>query len=366
MALPYVNESQHSLGFALNRPPSATTGSTILGRLEAFLRVEAASGVLLVAAAAAALLWANSPWAGSYEAFWNSAVHHDAGASFPAHTLRFWINDGLMSLFFLVVGLEIRREIHEGALSNWRSAALPLLAALGGVIVPALIYLGVVMDPALRRGWAVPTATDIAFSLGVLAFLGRRVPPALRALLVALAMIDDLIAMLVIAFFYSSGTLHPTLIGALVGFLLPVSGPTRRIEHALHPWVAYAVMPLFALANAGVDLGGAATARDLTAPVGFGIVLGLVLGKPLGIFLAARASVAIGVAALPDGIAWRHILLLGTLGGVGFTMSLFISQLAFPEQRWLAGAKIAVLLASVLAAVLSLILGRAIGVNRPA
>jgi NhaA family Na+:H+ antiporter len=387
-----------------------------------FISVEAASGLVLLAAAALALACANSPLAPTYQALWEYRVNFGT-AFFPAHDLHFWVNDGLMTIFFLLVGLEIRREIHDGTLSDPRIATLPIIAAAGGVVVPALIYLLVTTGPQLRRGWAIPTATDIAFAVGVLSLIGR-VPRALRMLLLTLAIADDIAAILVIALFYSGGLVfdqflviaggvalvlllqalgvrpalayvapavvlwlgmlragfHPALAGVLLGLLTPVSAnfgllakltpvtplagaaprsaaPLERVEALLHPYVAFGIMPLFAFANAGVRLDSLDFSPAPLA-VSSGIVLGLVLGKPLGIVLAALAAVTLKVARLPAQVRWPELLLLGVLGGIGFTMSVFIADLAFDDPRLLTAAKFAVLLASAIAAALALILGR--------
>jgi NhaA family Na+:H+ antiporter len=386
-----------------------------------FIGVEAMSAVLLLAAALLALGWANSPWAGQYRGLWHVQAGLGLGAWLPAHDLHFWVNDGLMCIFFLVVGLEIRREIHDGALAQLRVATLPLIAALGGVLVPALLYLAIGADPAVRRGWAIPTATDIAFAVGALSLAGRGLPPALRMLLLTLAIVDDIVAIAVIACFYSAGIappglalaavgvagvlalqslgirhalvyvlpgavvwfgmlkagLHPTLAGVLLGLMTPATGrfgllgrraapaprlasPLALLEARLHPWVAFGVMPLFALANAGVSLQGLTFGAGAPLAVGAAIVTGLVFGKPAGIVLATFAGVRLKLAALPAGVRWPHIVLLGLLGGIGFTMSIFIAGLAFAEPTVLAAAKFAVLLASTLAAALALLLGRRI------
>jgi NhaA family Na+:H+ antiporter len=392
-----------------------------------FISVEAASAVMLVAAAAIALTWANSPWAHAYEALWQRRLSLGAPL-LPAYDLHFWVNDGLMSIFFLLVGLEIRREIHEGALSDPRVAALPIIAAAGGVLVPALSYLLVGSGALVRRGWAVPTATDIAFALGVLSLIPR-VPRALRMLLLTLAIADDIAAVLIIAFFYSGGIvpgqfltiaagvvlvlllqalgvrpalayvlpgalvwlgmlragLHPALAGVVLGLLTPVTAefgrsarrpreppgavpatdpprapdsPVLRVEAMLHPYVAFGIMPLFAFANAGVSLGGLALGAGAPLAVGTGVVLGLVLGKPIGIVLAAITAVRLKLCELPPGVQWRHMVLLGILGGIGFTMSVFIADLAFEDRALLAAAKFAVLLGSAIAATLAFLLGR--------
>jgi len=384
-----------------------------------FISVEAVSGVALLAAAAIALVWANSPWAGAYEALWHLKLGLGVAQYLPAHDLHFWVNDGLMSVFFLVVGLEIRREMYDGALSDPRVATLPIIAAIGGVVVPALLYVLINSDPAARRGWAIPTATDIAFAVGVLSLIGKDVPPALRLLLLTLAIIDDIAAIVVIAFFYSSGIavggllivaagvlgvlvlqwlgvqpalayvlpgsvvwfgmlragVHPALAGVLLGLLTPATSafgrvprdrgarradapPVERVQAMLHPWVAFGIMPLFALANAGVSLQGLQLRAAAPLAVGAGIVSGLVLGKPIGILLASFAAVRLKLCVLPEGVRWTHMVLVGLLGGIGFTMSIFIANLAFEDAPLLAAAKFAVLVASALAAALGLLLGR--------
>jgi Na+:H+ antiporter, NhaA family len=430
-------------------PADALTGR-IFGPLERFLHVEAASGLVLLAAAVLALLWANSPWARAYEALWHTPFTIGFGKLIVAQPLHFWINDGLMTIFFLVVGLEIRRELHKGTLSSMRLATLPVAAALGGILLPALIYIGFNTEPQVRRGWAIPTATDIAFAVGVLALLGGRVPSALRVLLLALAIVDDLVAILVIALFYSSGIaasgvivaglgvlgvlafqwlgfrhalvyslpgivvwlgllqagVHPTLAGVVLGLLTPVAtlrgrhallatakqaldvfgeraerkardarelvqpvqqlgraqremlAPVVRVEAALHPWVAYGIMPLFALANAGVNLQGVALDSPASGAVAAGVALALILGKPLGILFAAWLAVKAGIAALPPTVSWRGVLLVGLLGGIGFTMSIFIANLAFTDTVLLASAKLAVLVGSTVAGVSGLLFGR--------
>jgi Na+:H+ antiporter, NhaA family len=382
-----------------------------------FISVEAVSGVVLLAAAALALGWANSPWAASYEAFWRLKLELGLGRVLPAQDLRFWVNDGLMTIFFLVVGLEIRREIGAGALSDLRVATLPMVAALGGVAVPALLYLLINHDPVTRHGWAIATPTDIAFAVGVLSLIGR-VPAALRLLLLTLAIIDDIAAVVVIALYYSASIaptgllvvaagvmlavamqrlsigaplayllpgllvwwgllragLHPALAGVLLGALTPATAafgrrmrqpppasgvtPLVRVEARLHPWVAFGIMPLFAAANAGVRVQGLDLSASAPLAIGSGIVAGLVLGKPIGIVLAARAAVTLKLCALPEGVRWHHIILLGCLGGIGFTMAIFIAALAFTDPALLAAAKFAVLVASGLAATLGFILGR--------
>jgi Na+:H+ antiporter, NhaA family len=379
----------------------------LLLSIERFLRVETAGGVVLLVATAAALTWANSPWHSGYEALWEAKVVPDfaglrALTDFVApRPLRFWINDGLMTLFFLVVGLEVRHELRHGSLSDPRIATLPIVSAIAGVLVPALIYLLVNTDAVSRRGWAVPTATDIAFAVGILSLVGKGIPPALRMLLLTLAIIDDVVAILIIALAYSSGIqlaalalaacgafivwamrclgirplayilpggliwfemlrsgIHPTLAGVVLGMMAPATAASNHLLRRLHPWVAYAIMPLFAFANAGVSLKHLPLSAGAALTVTSGIVLGLALGKPLGIVLAAAAAVRSGICTLPEGVGWRHLVLLGCLGGIGFTMSIFIANLAFPDPALLATAKTAVLLASTVAAITGLVLGR--------
>ena len=381
-----------------------------------FISVEAFSGIVLLLAAALALAWANSPWAGSYAALWHLDLGFGLERFLPHHDLHFWVNDGLMTVFFLVVGLEIRREMHDGSLSDPKVATLPIIAALGGVLVPALVYVLINRDPVTHHGWAIPTATDIAFAVGILSLAGKGIPPALRMLLLTLAIIDDIAAILVIAFVYSSGIdysallivlaaialvflmqwlglrralayvlpgaiawygmlragVHPTLAGVILGLLTPVTpafgrrpcldptaiAPVQEVEARLHPWVAFGIMPLFALANAGVSMQGIELGGGAPFAVAAGIVAGLVLGKPVGIGLAALAAVKLRWCALPAGVRWAHVVLLGLLGGIGFTMSIFIANLAFEDAQLLASAKLGVLVASGLAAALGLVLGR--------
>jgi NhaA family Na+:H+ antiporter len=385
-----------------------------------FISVEAVSGLVLLAAAAIALACANSPLAHAYQALWQWRPGFGVPA-LSAYDLHFWVNDGLMTIFFLLVGLEIRREIHDGSLSNPRVATLPIIAAAGGVLMPALLYMACTAVGGallLRRGWAIPTATDIAFAVGVLSLIPR-IPPALRILLLTLAIADDVAAILIIAFFYSGGIVpgqllviaagvalvlllqalsvqtalayvlpgtvvwigmlragvHPTLAGVVLGLLTPASAvfgrrrrpaapsgmepPVVRVEAMLHPYVAFGIMPLFAFANAGVSLEGLDLGTPVPLALGLGVVLGLVLGKPLGIVLAALAAVRLKLTELPDAVHWPQLILLGILGGIGFTMSIFIANLAFEDRPLLlAAAKFAVLLGSALAAALALTLGR--------
>lgn len=375
--------------------------------------MDAAGGIVLLLAAALAMLWANSPAEHSYHALWHAPLGMSVGAFSFTQSLHFWVNDALMTVFFLVVGMEIRREMHSGALSEPRQALLPVLAALGGVAVPALLFLALVPAAELRAGWAIPTATDIAFAVGVLALLGRGLPPALRVFLLTLAIIDDLAAVLIIALFYSGGLqwgmllfaalglmgvyllqslgvrrawlyvlpgavlwwgiwqtgAHPTLAGVVLGLATPVhvlagrenAAPVDRVAASLHPWVTFGIMPLFALANAGVTLtGGAASdapTADAASAVLIAISVALVLGKPLGVVLLSWLAVRLRLCTLPPQMRWSHMLLAGLLAGIGFTMAIFIAQLAFTDAALLNAAKLGVLVASACAAVLAAVVG---------
>ncbi|MCG2626780.1 Na+/H+ antiporter NhaA [Bradyrhizobium sp. WYCCWR 13023] len=372
--------------------------------LQQFVHVEAVSGVMLLVVTASALLWANSPFAHSYHEVWNLPISFHFGGFVFVKSLHFWINDALMTIFFLVVGMEIRRELHEGALSRFDQAAVPVVAAVGGVVVPALIYLSLNTVAGRGQGWAIPTATDIAFAVGVLALLGRSIPAGIRVFLLALAIIDDIIAVLIIALFYTSGLdssgflvaalgvllalglqrlgfdsaiayilpgvivwagflmagLHPTLAGVVLGLITPVRSaapeivpPVIRVETALHPWVAYAIMPLFALANAGIDLRNAKFA-DGAEFVALGIGLALCAGKPIGVIGAAWLAVRAGGCRLAPGVTWPGVCLIGLLAGIGFTMSIFIAMLAFTDERMLDAAKFGVLLGSLISVTLGL------------
>jgi NhaA family Na+:H+ antiporter len=368
--------------------------------VEEFLRLETFGGFVLVFAAAIAMIWANSPAGPFYETLLALPVSIQAGAFAVAKPLLLWINDGLMAIFFLLVGLEIKREVLEGELSSLDRAALPGIAAVGGILLPALVYAALnASDPATLRGWAIPTATDIAFALGVLALVGTRAPSSLKLFLLALAIIDDLGAIVIIAAFYTSdiavGALvlaggaivalavlnrlgvtrlapyillgivlwicvlksgvHATLAGVALAFALPLrvdgedEAPLHSVEHGLHPWVTYAILPLFAFANAGVPLGGVSV-HDLLKPVPFGLVLGLFVGKPLGVMAASVVAVRVGIAALPDGTRWSQLCGVSLLAGIGFTMSLFIGTLAFTGPEHLTQLRIGVLVGSLLSA----------------
>ena len=373
---------------------------------------EALGGLALIGATLLALLAANGPWAAGYQHLLHLPVSLGFdGASFEMSLLH-WINDGLMAVFFLSVGMELKHEMVDGQLRNPSAVAMPGLAALGGLIAPGLIYLAITAGHGVTHGWAVPTATDIAFAVGVLALLGRGLPPVLRVFLLTLAIIDDLVAVLIIALFYSGGLqwpmfgiaalglagvlllqqlgvrrawayvpagavlwwgiwqtgAHPTLAGVVLGLVTPVHAlagrepapPVQRVQASLHPWVTFGVMPLFALANAGVALGSAGGAQPGAPGAGLlmaAVALALVAGKPLGVLLACWLAVRLRLCALPAGMGWGGLLLTGLLAGIGFTMAIFIATLAFDSAALLAAAKRGVLLASGLAALLGLAWG---------
>ncbi|WP_396616626.1 Na+/H+ antiporter NhaA [Lysobacter soli] len=387
---------------ATNRPsPRALRG------LAEFFRLEAAGGIVLIAAAVLAMVAANSPLVSYYEGFRALPVQVRVGAFEIAKPLLLWINDGLMAVFFLLVALEIKREALSGQLATRAQLVLPMVCAAAGVAVPALLFVALNhSDAQAMRGWAVPTATDIAFALGVLALLGSRVPAGMKLLLSTIAVVDDLIAVLIIAFFYSHGLsvtalvwaavavagmwllnrrgvmrlapylllgvvlwvcvlksgVHATLAGVVTGLMVPhgrrsddvadthVHSPLESLEHALHPWVAYAILPVFAFANAGRVLGGMRL-DDLLAPLPMGVVLGLVVGKPIGIVGAAVLMRALGWARFPDGMDLRAMIGLGLMCGIGFTMSLFIASLAYHDTDAYGSAVLGVLMASLLSAV---------------
>ena len=351
-------------------------------------------------AAAFALVVANSPLFPAYQNLLATPVLFSAGELLTIDKpLLLWINDGLMALFFFLIGLEVKREIVTGQLRRWKQASLPVYAALGGIIMPALIYVGInIGSPENIRGWAIPAATDIAFALGLLALLGSRVPVALKALLLAIAIIDDIAAIAIIAAFYTEtmnwgalalalvpaagmllfnragvartipyfllGALlwifvlksgvHATLAGVVTAMFVPIATgeerPLERLEHALHPWVAFLILPIFAFANAGVSFAGAG-ADALLAPLSLGIAAGLVVGKQVGIFGACWLAVKAGQATLPPEIDMRHIYGLSCLAGIGFTMSLFIGNLAFADPGNNAAVKLGVLSGSLVAAI---------------
>ncbi|AUO21676.1 Na+/H+ antiporter NhaA [Pseudomonas sp. D8002] len=369
-----------------------------------FFQLEAASGLLLIAAAALALIINNSPLSHLYASFLDVPVVAQIGALKIAKPALLWINDGLMALFFLLIGLEVKRELLDGQLSKPSQVVLPGAAAIGGMVVPALIYWALNKDnPAALGGWAIPMATDIAFALGVLALLGKRVPVSLKLFLMTLAIIDDLGAIIVIAIFYStdlSGAslagaaaclialiamnrlgvvklgpymivglilwvcvlksgVHATLAGVTLAFCIPLRtknaepSPLLTLEHALHPWVAYAILPLFAFANAGVSLVGV-NLESFTHHVPMGIAAGLLLGKTVGVLGFTWVMVKTGLAALPAGANWGQVLGVAVLCGIGFTMSLFVGSLAFvPGSSEYAGMdRMGILTGSILAALI--------------
>jgi NhaA family Na+:H+ antiporter len=424
-------------------PPSGDPAiERVLGPLRAFMDGSASGGILLIAMTALAIAWANSPWADSYDSLWQTPLGVSLGDLRIEHDLHFWVNDALMAMFFLVIGLEIKREVLIGELGSVARAALPAAAAVGGALLPAALFvLAVGVGSPAIRGWGVPMATDIAFALGVLALMGRRAPTGLRVFLTALAIVDDLLAVVVIALFYTSavdtvalactgGTLalllvlnragvrhlwayailgvvlwlavlqsgiHPTIAGVLLALAIPArtrfdaptyvaaatqhlreltarlaagagpeerhdvlweledttrgaQAPMLRQEHLLQGWVAFLVVPLFALANAGIRIPPDPLGA-LSQPIVLGIVIGLVVGKQAGIVVAAQLVTRRGLGRLPGDVAWRQLYGAAWLGGIGFTMSLFVAELAFPEGPLLESAKLGILAASVIAAI---------------
>ncbi|EPZ8236859.1 Na+/H+ antiporter NhaA [Vibrio fluvialis] len=367
-----------------------------------FFKLESAGGILLVIAAAIAMTIANSPLNEIYQ----GALHSYVFGMSVSH----WINDGLMAVFFLLIGLEVKRELLEGALKSRETAIFPAIAAVGGMLAPALIYvLFNSGDAEAIQGWAIPAATDIAFALGIMALLGKRVPVSLKVFLLALAIIDDLGVVVIIALFYTSDLstialtvgfimtavlfmlnakhvtklsaylivglilwvavlksgVHATLAGVVIGFAIPLKGnkgehsPLKHLEHALHPYVAFGILPLFAFANAGISLEGVSFS-SLASTLPLGVALGLLIGKPLGIFSFSVISVKAGVAKLPEGINFKHIFAVSVLCGIGFTMSIFISSLAFGSANvdYDTYARLGILMGSTTAAILGYVLLR--------
>jgi NhaA family Na+:H+ antiporter len=446
-----------TLTHALRHPPEAWMPARALALralrpVESFLHVEAAGGITLIVAAVVALVWANSPWQHSYDVLWHTPFSIGMGGAVFTKDLHFWINEFAMTLFFLVIGLEVKREIAEGVLSSARHAALPLAAALGGMVVPAAIYAVLNRGGPALHGWGVPMATDIAFAVGVLMIMGNRIPPALRVLLLALAIVDDIGAILVIALFYSSGMsadglwlvglgivivwlyvrlglrpgakylvptvlvwaglyrigIHPTLAGVIVGLMAPVKpwygrlgflrvareainefehmakeqgapdehlvGPLNKLSFAareavspvvrlvasMHGIVSFVIMPLFALANAGIHFSGVDFGQEGAWLNFLGVAAGLVVGKPLGVLVFCWIGVKLKLLEIPSDIGYRGLLVVGTVAGIGFTMAIFIAELAFATAGHLAIAKTAVLSASVLAAVFGIFFARMI------
>jgi NhaA family Na+:H+ antiporter len=399
--------------------------------VQRFLHVEASGGILLAVAALAALVWANSPWGESYRDLWTTQLSVDLGGHVISQDLRHWINDGLMTLFFFVIGLEIKQELVNGQLTTPRQAAVPIAGALGGMVVPALIYVAWNIGGAGADGWGIPMATDVAFALGVLALLGSRVPAELKVLLLGLAIVDDVGAIVVIAAFYSEGLsegwlaaaagglllvvllrqakvrylpvyavlgsaiwlatfesgVHATIAGVALGLLAPArpflpqvdadqiaselstdkdvtatevrdisfrlreSVPTaERLQDLLHPWTSYLIVPLFALANSGVELSADGLGDAATSPITLGVAAGLVLGKLVGVAGAILLATRLGIGRLPAGVTARHIVGMAGVAGIGFTVSIFIAGLAFDDPALADEATIGILGASIVAA----------------
>lgn len=381
--------------------PAAAVGARSLPPgVRRFLDTEAAGGLALVVAAAVALVWANSPWHASYEELWHTQVRLTIGGRGVTDDLRHLVNDGLMALFFLVVGLEVKRELVAGDLRDRRVAALPVLAALGGMVVPAALYLAVNAGAVGAAGWGVPMATDIAFALAVLALLGPRVPPPLKLFLLTLAIVDDIGAIVVIAVAYTDhldpralavaagfvaaaaacvrarvsapavyvvlgagcwlalyhSGVHATLAGVAFGLLAPARPPgPGDLERRLHPYTSFLVVPIFALANAGVRITGDELEAPGSARVAAGVVVGLVVGKAVGVTAASALAVRLRLSALPEGVTWAALVGVAALAGVGFTVSLFVSGLAFDRPGLQEAAVLGVLLASVIAAVIGVV-----------
>lgn len=357
-----------------------------------FFNSEKSGGIILVAVTVISLILANSSFSEEYTSIWST--------KFAGYSLAHWINDGLMAIFFLLIGLELEREIYLGELSSLKNAAFPFFAALGGMIVPAGIFTFFNYGTEFQNGTGIPTATDIAFAIGILALLGNKVPLSLKIFLTALAVIDDLGAIIIIALFYSKSLslvnlsialgifavliimnrskvyniipyiiggiamwyfmhhsgVHATITGVLLAFAIPFTNggkksPSYKMQHALHRPVAFAILPLFAMANTGIVI-GSDWASGLTEPHSLGIMLGLTLGKPIGILLFSLLGVAIGACAIPSDLKWKNILAVGFLGGIGFTMSIFITILAFDNQTIIDQSKIAILLGSLVAGII--------------
>lgn len=370
----------------------------IILKVQDFLRLETSAGFILMFVAVLALLANNTGFSGAYSGFLNTPVSVQLGGFEISKPLLLWINDGLMAIFFFLVGLEIKSEVMEGELSSFDKAALPLFAAIGGIAIPALVYVVINLgNPGALQGWAIPAATDIAFALGVLALVGSRVPVSLKILLLAVAIIDDLAAIIIIAIFYTENLslaalswaaivtaalfvlnrmrimsiapyailgiivwacvlksgVHATLAGVITAFAIPLkntnpgkTSPLHKAEHGLHVWVAYLILPLFAFANAGVALGGISLS-DMIAPLPLGIALGLFIGKQIGVFSFCVIAIKLGWAKLPKDTSYLHVYGVACLTGVGFTMSLFIGTLAFDDEVTLNAVRLGVLMGSI-------------------
>jgi len=382
-------------------PPPPAPGPGPSGALREFLATETAGGALLVVAAVVALVWANSPWQDAYDAFWTTELGIDLGPLELELDLRGWVNEALMAVFFLVVGLEVKRELLIGELRERRRAVLPIVAAVGGMVLPALIYLALNPSGPEAQGWGIPMATDIAFAVGVLALIAPGIPASARLFLLTLAIVDDIGAILVIVIAYSSSIdagwigaamlvlatvvvlrrvgglsplvfallgvalwvtvyesgVHPTIAGVAMGLLAPAE-QLERLEHRLHGWSSLLIVPVFALANAGVVLSAGALDAAATSTVTIGVAVGLVVGKAVGIAGASWTAIRLGWADLPSGTTGRHLAGVAALAGIGFTVSLFITALAFDDPDLVDEAKIGVLAASVLATVLAAVLLR--------
>ena len=376
-----------------------------------FMRLEAAAGIVLFVAAVLALIIDNTSWSAYYQHALEYPLSLDFGFWKLTKPLILWVNEGLMMIFFLLVGLEVKREMFEGELRGWAKASLPAFAAVGGMVVPALIYVFFNYgDATALRGWAIPTATDIAFSLGILSLLGSRVPPALKVFLTALAIFDDIGGIVIIAVFYTQhiawallllalicllilfllnrfavtnflpyvivgillwgfvlkSGVHATLAGVALGFAVPLQdkktpgrSPLRDWEHGLHPWVAFLILPIFAFCNAGISFAGMHV-TDLLAPIPLGIAAGLLFGKQFGVWLAVWMAVRFKCARMPHGATWRGVYGIGLVSGVGFTMSLFIGTLAFArfDPQYLTAVRLGVLTGSFVSGLLGYLLLR--------
>ena len=376
------------------------------GRIQEFIRLETSGGIILMIAAVLAMIIANSPLATAYDAILGTYIKVGIGSFEIAKPAILWINDGLMAIFFFLVGLEIKREVLAGELSSFDKAILPIMAAIGGMAVPGLIYAIINWGtPENLNGWAIPTATDIAFALGILALIGSRAPVALKIFLLAIAIIDDLGAIVIIAVFYTSqlsinaltismlgfavaivlnrmgiqrtapyllvvivmwvfvlkSGVHATLAGVLIALTIPLKSKNEdeallyKMEHGLHPWVAFLILPIFAFANAGVNFSGIGIG-DLLQPLTLGIAVGLFLGKQIGVFIATWIGVKSGVARLPENVTWRHVYGVACLTGVGFTMSLFIGSLAFEAADEMNSVRLGVVLGSILSGLFGYVL----------
>ena len=371
-----------------------------------FLASEQSSGIILIVATLVSLLIANSGFGSAYADFWHTKVGTNAYGLYLNHSVEHWVNDALMAIFFLLIGLEVEREIYIGELSNLRNALLPIFAAIGGMLIPAGLHYWFNAGTPTQGGFGIPMATDIAFALGVLALLGDRVPMSLKIFLTALAIIDDLGAILIIALFYvgdfsalhfglSMGIfalllvfnrmgitrlwfyfipgilmwyfmlrsgVHATLAGVLLAFAIPFgngdkNSPSYHLQHVLHKPVAFIIMPIFALANTGIMLSGN-WLDGLSSDNSLGIMSGLILGKPVGVVLMAWIAIALGISKLPPSVTWRHIIGSGFLAGIGFTMSIFITLLAFADPAVVQMSKITVLLSSLIAGILGFVILR--------